>query len=190
MNQPVSKTRPRLHLVVAGASAEKLDAFLDPEVAVVVVVPLDRDVVRNVPGLKPPDADVVGLQLGELVERRLQSGPVFGLFRLVGLFPQDIGRHAAQPERGQLDRFARRIDLAQVGLAKLELIPELRQAAARPGLFVAHGHRRRLAVVRQRQQQNHDQRQIRELSNQRSPVHFATSRTLKNRKPAISTGTT
>ena len=58
-------------------SLQEFDAAADVVVAVAVVVELDRDVVRQVPGLELPERDEVRLQLGELLERGGEVGPVF-----------------------------------------------------------------------------------------------------------------
>ena len=94
-------------------SLQELDAAADVVIAVVVVVELDRHVVRQVPGLELPERDEVRLQLGELLERGGEVRPVLDLLVVVGLFPQQVHGDAAQAERRQLDRFAGRVDVAE-----------------------------------------------------------------------------
>ena len=118
--------------VVLLAFLEELDAAADEGVAIAVVVELDRHVVGQIPGLELPERDEVRLQLGELLERGGEVGPVFGLLVVVGLFPQQVHRDAAQAERGQLHRFAGRVDFAEAGLAErmLGIVAQASQLAA------------------------------------------------------------
>ena len=117
--------------VVVLAFLQELDAAANIIIAVVVVVELDRHVVRQIPRLELPERDEVRLQLGELLERGGEVRPVFGLLVVVGLLPQQIHGDAAEAERRELDRFAGRVDFAKIDLREVVLVPQLGELAAR-----------------------------------------------------------
>ena len=123
--------QPGLPLVIGDAFFEELESGDDPAVALAVIVAeLDGDVVGDVPRLVQPDVDEVGLDLGDLFEGGGAVGPVFLHLIVGGLLPEDVGRHAPQPQRGELDRDAGGIDLAESGLAEAVLAAELGELAA------------------------------------------------------------
>ena len=96
--------QPRLALVVGDALLEEVESLDDPAVALAVIVAeLDGDVVGDVPRLVDPDVDEVGLDLGDLFEGGGAVGPVLLHLVVVGFLPEDVGRHAPQPQRGELD---------------------------------------------------------------------------------------
>ena len=176
----------RLVFVVADALLEEVDSLDHPLVAAAIVVELSRDVVRGPPRLESPDGDEVGFQLGDLLERGGEIGPVLLFVVAIGLLPEDVGRHAAHPERGQLDRFAGGVDLPEFRLAQSVLASQLRQFAALPASHSAGG---RHAEIQKRQHENADHQQVGDLAIERaSGGHRATSRVLRKKCAATKTG--
>ena len=117
--------QPRLALVVADPLAEELDPLHHPGIAIVVVVELDRDVVREVVGLEVPHGIEVRLELRHLLERGREIRPILHLFVVVGPVPEERHSDVLEPERRQTDRLARGIDIAEIRLGEPELLPQL-----------------------------------------------------------------
>ena len=102
------------------AVLDELDPLLDPLVLVLGGVPLDRDVVGEVPALEGPDREEVGLELGDQVDGRLEPVPVVVALVFLGLGPEDVGGDAAEAaEQEQLDHEAAGVDLADRRLAQV-----------------------------------------------------------------------
>src|SRR3954467_6722406 len=100
--------------VVAFAFLQELNAAAHVVIAVAVVVEFNGDVVAQVPGLEFPKRHEVRLQLGELLERRGKTSPVFSLLEVVGLFPQPVHRNAAKTQRRKFNGFAGRVDFTDI----------------------------------------------------------------------------
>ena len=64
--------------VLLDAFLDELDPLLDPVVLIFRGVPLDRDVVGQVPALEGPDREEVGLELGDQLDGGLRAGPSRG----------------------------------------------------------------------------------------------------------------
>ena len=102
------------------AVLEELDALLDPLVLVLGGVPLDRDVVGEVPALEGPDREEVGLELGDQVDGRLHLVPVLLALQLLGAGPEDVGDDpAGAAQQEQLQHEAAGVDLADRRLAQV-----------------------------------------------------------------------
>ena len=116
-------------------------------------------------------------------ERGAQVGPVLLHLVVVGLVPEDIGGDAAHAERGQLDRLAGRVDLAELRLAEVVLAAELGQHAAGPALRARRVAGGRMAQPEQRHQQHADRHQVDDLAERGCSlrVHRATSRVLRKK---------
>ena len=107
-------------LVLLDAVLEELDPLLDPLVLVLGGVPLDRDVVGEVPPLEGPDREEVGLELGDQVDGGLQLVPVLLPLQLLGAGPEDVGGDAAgAAQQGELEHEAAGVDLADRRLAQV-----------------------------------------------------------------------
>ena len=165
-----------------GAGDDEVDALDHPVVAVAVVVELDGNVVGQVPALEPPDGDEVGLEADDLFQGGGKGGPVFGFLVFVGLHPHDVGRDSAHAQRGQLDRFAGRIDFSQVGLTELVLFAQLGELAAGRAFAPFLVPSGRLAQIGQWQQQKQDRRGISHfVPNGAALIHLATSRVFRKK---------
>ena len=107
-------------LVLGHAVAEELDPLLDPLVLVVGGVPLDRDVVGQVPALERPDRQEVRLELGDQVDVRLEAVPVVVALVFLGPDPEVVGDDPAEPaQEEQLHHEAAGVDLSDRRLAQV-----------------------------------------------------------------------
>jgi hypothetical protein len=82
--------------VVIASLVQVGDALQHPVIALSIVIPLDGDVIREVPALVTPDVDKVRLQLADVVEDVAQGGPALLLLVFGGLVPQESGRPTAK----------------------------------------------------------------------------------------------
>jgi hypothetical protein len=162
-------------LVFLHALLDELDPLLDPLVLVLRRVPLDRDIVGQVPSLVGPDGEEVGLELGDQVDRRGQPVPVVGALVLVGADPEQVGDDAAEPaQQEQLHHEAARIDLADGGLAEVAILLLLGQP---------------VPVGEHRPEEGDDQHAVEELLLEVGQgIHAATSRFFRMKYPARENG--
>ena len=66
--------------------------------------------------LKVPNLQEVGLQTDDLLDGQLQAGEVLPFLIVERLIPENVHRHAAQSQGGELHGFAGRVNIAQLGL--------------------------------------------------------------------------
>ena len=170
--------------IVFEALFEKVDPANHIKVSIVIVIKLDRQVVRQVPRLMLPNGNKVRLQLGDLFQRGRIARPVFDLLIVICLLPQQSRCHASHTERRQPNRLAGRIDFAQVRLAQIAVGAQLCQFAAKAPFSVRRGEiaHRRAAQPRQRKQQDGDRQTVARFAIERlSLTHLATSRVRKKK---------
>src|SRR5262249_31491088 len=98
--------------VVFHTLLEKVDALHDPVEPITVIIEFDRDVVGKIVALKVPHGPKMGLQTDNLLQNRLQTGPVFLHLILVSAVPQQLDRDSTQSKCGQFRGVAGWIDFA------------------------------------------------------------------------------
>ena len=158
--------------IVLDALLDELDALLDPLVLVLGGVPLDGDVVGQVPALEGPDLEEVGLELGDPVDVGLEAVPVVVAAVLVGLLPEVVGHDPAEPaEQEELHHEAAGVDLADRRLAQVVALLDVGEP---------------LAIGEHGAEEQDDDEPVDDLVLVAS--HAATSRFLRMKYPTIENG--
>ena len=181
------RQKSRIGAVELHAALEEIDAFHHPGKPIAVIVEFNRDVVRQIVPLKIPHRPKVRLQADNLLQRRRVAAPIFLHLIVVGAFPQQQHGHAVQAQRGQFDRRAGRIDIAQAGFADpiffiVAQPGELAAGRSLPGAI----DRGRVPQFINRKTQHGNSQHISQLAVKTSTlIHRATSRIRRNKNPAM-----
>ena len=150
------------------------DPLLDPLILVLGSIPLNRDVVGEVPPLEGPDRQEVGLELGDEVDGRRHLVPVLLPLQILGALPKDVGRDPARSsQEGELEHEAPGVDLADRGLAEIEVALALVEPTG---------------VLEHRAEDGDDHQSVNDLAIRVESFHAATSRFFKMKYPAMENG--
>src|SRR5262249_9655800 len=106
--------------VLVDAFLEGFYAFFYPRIFFFLRIPFDRDIVSQVPALKSPDRQEVGLKLGDQLDGCLQAIPGVVFLLLFGAKPKDVSDDTPEPaQQKELHHEAPRINLADGGLSQV-----------------------------------------------------------------------
>ncbi len=170
--------------VVSDTAFEKLQAFLDPLVAILVVVKFHRHIERKVVSLVLPNLDEVGLNFRQRLQRCCELVVVFIFLVLKGLHPQDVHCHTTQTHRSQFHRFTGWVDLRNTGLGQFVRTAHFRKPATFVFQLAFCVSYFRTRDHRQWNQQAADNCDVNNLSNEGTGTvlfHFAISRVLSEK---------